>query len=320
MKKNTLFKSFLIVTALAFTAASCSSDDSSGTNENLIEVATANGLTTFITAVDHAGLTATLTGSSEYTVFAPTNTAFNDFLLANGYASISAVPQETLKQIVLNHVLGGDLSTGNMNTGYKKTLAKGPASDNALSLFINTASGVKLNGVSTITTANIGASNGRLHIVDKVVPMPTVVTHLQANPEFSSLAAGFAFDPDSQFIATLSGTGSQYPFTVFAPTNDAFTAFLNELDYDGFADFPAADLETILSYHILAESNSPFASLTDGQTISTLAAQNFTITNTGGGKKITDTNARVSNFAATRDIQATNGIIHAIDKALLPDL
>lgn len=318
--KTTLFKNFLIVTALAFTAASCSSDDSSGTNENLIEVATANGLTTFITAVDLAGLNATLTGSSEYTVFAPTNAAFSDFLLLNGYASINAVPEETLKQIVLNHVISGDLSTTNMNTGYKKTLAKGSASDNALSLFINTDSGVKLNGTSTITTSNIEASNGRLHIVDKVIPMPTVVTHLQANPEFSSLAAAFAFDSDSQFIATLSGTGSQYPFTVFAPTNDAFTSFLNELDYDGFADFPAADLETILAYHILGESNLTFSALTDGQTISTLAAQNFTITSTGGGKKITDTNARVSNFTEVRDIQATNGIIHAIDKVLLPDL
>lgn len=320
MKKITMFKSLLIATLVSVSAVSCGDDDSSGTNENLIEVATEKGLTTFVAAVELAGLESTLTGSNDYTIFAPTNAAFSEFLTANGYASIDAVPEEVLEQLLLNHVLGTELSTTNMTTGYKKTLAVGAASTTALSMFINTASGVKLNGESTITTPNIDASNGRLHIVDKVIPMPTVITHLRANPEFSMLAAGLAFDGSSQFISTLSGNGGQSPFTVFAPNNTAFNAFLTELDYDGFADFPAADLEEILAYHVLGESNLAFSSIVDGQTITTLSGQNFTVSNTGGGKKITDVNARVSNFTTLRDIQATNGIIHEIDKALLPNL
>lgn len=147
------------------------------------------------------------------------------FLDANGFESLDNVPVATLTQVLLNHVVSGtNLSTG-LTTGYVKTLAKGSASStNTLIMFINTASGVRLNGVSSVTTADIIANNGVIHVVDAVIGLPTIVTHATANPNFSTLATLLT---QQQLVETLNGTTSS-PFTVFAPLNSAFdTATLN---------------------------------------------------------------------------------------------
>ncbi|NUY82423.1 fasciclin domain-containing protein [Flavobacterium sp. MAH-1] len=323
MRKSMLFKSLFLTLFASVALTSCGSDDGGGSSyENLATTANGNGLTTFVTAAQIAGVDNLLTGSGDYTVLAPTNGAFDQFLIENGYANINAVPVALLKEIVLNHILNSDVQLDELVTGYRRTLAHGPASESsAISLYVKTDPGIKLNGVSAITTANVRASNGRIHIVDKVIPLPTIVTHLQANADLSSLLAALSFDADSQFIATLSGTGNQYPFTLFAPNNNGMNTLLNDLDVNNYGDIPADDLEELLSYHLLGGQNKFYTQLTDG-TYLTLSGQNFTIQNTGGGKKITDVQDRTANFTgtATRDIQAWNGIIHVIDKGLLPGL
>jgi uncharacterized surface protein with fasciclin (FAS1) repeats len=91
-------------------------------------------------------------------------------------------------------------------------------------MFVNTAGGkVMLNGVATVTTADIIASNGVVHVVDKVIGLPTIVTHALSNFTLVGALTG-AGQPD--FVTILSGTG---PFTVFVPTNAAFTALNTEL-------------------------------------------------------------------------------------------
>jgi uncharacterized surface protein with fasciclin (FAS1) repeats len=86
-------------------------------------------------------------------------------------------------------------------------------------MFVNTAGGkVMLNGVATVTTADIIASNGVVHVVDKVIGLPTIVTHALANPNFTSLVGALTGAGQPDFVTILSGTG---PFTVFVPTNAA---------------------------------------------------------------------------------------------------
>lgn len=323
MKRLKSLKFFAVALVAAMGISSCGSDDGGGSNyENLALTANANGLTTFIAAADAAGpdVSALLTGNSDYTVFAPTNAAFDQWLGANGYPSVSAVPQALLRDLMLNHFLSGSISSLDMVTKYTRTLAKSAAAPtSALNLYMAVSSAeVKLNGVSKITTFDIRSSNGRIHIIDKVIPLPTIVTHLEANPELSGLRAALATYPNSGFIGTLSGT-AQSPFTVFAPTNAAMTALLNEFDADTYADIPEADLAEILSYHVIGQQNYFNSQLLDG-TYPTLAGQSFTITNTGGGKKITDAQGNQATVTTVRDVQATNGIIHVVDKALLPNL
>ena len=224
-----LFKTtaYTFIICLSIFATSCSNDDNNDTpvvDNTITGIASKTAdFSILVQALTKAELATTLQGTGPFTVFAPTNAAFTAFLATGGYASVNDVPKAALTQILLNHVVSGAVKSTDLTTTYIKTLAKGTASStNNLSMFVNTASGkVKLNGVATVTTADIIASNGVIHVVDKVIGLPTIVTHATANPNFTSLVGALTGAGQPDFITILSGTG---PFTVFAPTNDAFTA------------------------------------------------------------------------------------------------
>lgn len=320
MKRN--FKKLglvLMLSALTITV-SCS-DDSSSESNTIASIASKNAeFSTLVTALNKTGLTATLNGSGNFTVFAPTNQAFSTFLSANGFSSLDDVPVAVLKEILLNHVVNDELFSNELTTGYVKSLGKGSASStNTLSLFINTTSGVKINGVSNVTAADIDASNGVIHKVDAVIGLPTIVTHAVANPNFTSLVAALtrSDQADQNFVGILSGTASS-PFTVFAPTNTAFSSLLTEFGWSSLGDVPETVLEKTLKYHVVAGSNVLSTQLTNNMSVGTFLGQNFTITTTGGAK-ITDANNRTSNIIAT-DVQCANGVIHVIDKVIVPSL
>ena len=199
-----------------------------------------------------------------------------------------------------------------------KTLAKGSASvTNTLSMYVDITSSVKLNGVANVTIADVIASNGVIHVVDAVIGLPTIVTHALANKNFSSLVSALTGAGQPDFVTILSGTG---PFTVFAPTNTAFTALNTELAPGGIAGVSAANLTKVLQYHVVSPANVLAATLTEGQMVTPILtpAQKFTIQLTGG-TKIKDANNRLSNIIIT-DVQCTNGVIHAVDRVLLPVL
>ncbi|MFB3387431.1 fasciclin domain-containing protein [Flavobacterium sp. LAR06] len=323
--KTIKIKLIALLALIAFVSISCNNDDddSSQQPQTIVSIAKANpNLTSLVAALEKADLATTLNTSGYYTVFAPTNTAFSVFLTANGYANLNAVPVPALKEILLNHVLITKVKSTEITTGYVKTLSKRSASSsNTISMYLEKGSGVdinggKTNGGATVTTADVEASNGIIHIVDGVIRLPTIVNHAVANKNFTTLVAALTFNPSSGFAGILSGTASS-PFTVFAPTNAAFTSFLTETGFSGLAAIPANVLETTLKYHVVAGANVQSTALTNGQVVSTFAGQNFTIGLTGGAK-ITDASDRVSNIVAT-DVQCANGIIHVIDKVLLPN-
>lgn len=297
---------------------SCSNDDEDNTpivtDNSITGIASrTDNLSVLVQALTKADLAVTLKSNGPFTVFAPTNAAFNTFLSANGFANLDAVPVATLKEILLNHVVSGSIQSSALTTGYVKTLGKGSASStNTLSMFVNTSSGVRLNGVSSVTTANILASNGVIHIVDAVIGLPNVVTHATANPNFSSLVGALTGAGQPDFVGILSGTG---PFTVFAPTNTAFTNLNTELAPGGIAGVSTANLTKVLQYHVVSPANVLSNTLTNNQSVTTILGQNFTVNLSPA--RITDVNARVSNITAV-DVQCSNGVIHVLDKVLLP--
>lgn len=315
-----LFKSktvaIIAFAILAFSTVGCNDTTETPVDNTITGIALKNpDFSILVQALTKAELAGTLQGSGPFTVFAPTNAAFTAFLATTPYATINDVPKATLTEILLNHVVSGAVKSTDLTTSYIKTLAKGTASStNALSMFVNTAGGmVKLIGVATVTTANINASNGVLHIVDKVIGLPTVVTHATANTNFSSLVGALTGAGQPNFVSILSGVG---PFTVFAPTNDAFTALNTELAPGGIAGVSTANLTKVLQYHVVS-GNILAASLTEGQIVPTLQTpQTFTIQLTGGAK-IKDVNNRISTIVAT-DVQCANGVIHVLNKVLLP--
>jgi uncharacterized surface protein with fasciclin (FAS1) repeats len=101
---------------------------------------------------------------------------------------------------------------------------------------------------------------------------------------------------------------------VFAPTNDAFVSLLEELDLASLGDVPTETLTSTLNTHVVAKANVQSTGLSDGMIIKTLGG---TLTaNVTGGATLTDSKDRVSNIIAV-DVQASNGVIHAIDKVVL---
>lgn len=323
MKIMQKLKTIILFAIIANFTLSCTDEVSTAPSPDYtitgLAVATPT-LSILVQALTKANLSSTLQGTGPFTVFAPTNAAFTAFLQVNGFANLDAVPVATLKEILLNHVVSGAVQSTALTTGYIKTLGKGAASStNTLSMFVNTMGGVRLNGVSSVTTPNIIASNGVIHIVDAVIGLPTIVTHATANTAaFSTLVSLLSRTGQPNFVTELSGTG---PFTVFAPTNTAFTNLNTELAPGGTASVSPANITKVLQYHVVS-GNILAASLTNNQVVGTMATlgttttfQNFTVNLTP--PRITDVRARVSNITVT-DVQCANGVIHVLERVLLP--
>ena len=318
--KNLLKLKVVAIMLFAIGFVSCDNNDDPMPVDNTITglaVKNAN-LKILVQALTRADLATTLKGAGPFTVFAPTDAAFTAFLKTTPYATVNDVPKDVLTQILLNHVVSGSVKSSALTTSYIKTLAKGSASaTNNLSMYVDITSGVKLNGVATVTTADVMASNGVIHVVDAVIGLPTIVTHALANKNFTSLVGALTGSGQPDFVSVLSGAG---PFTVFAPTNAAFTALNTELAPGGIASVSAANLTKVLQYHVVSGANVLAATLTEGQMVTPILtpAQKFTISLVGGAK-IKDASNRTSSIIIT-DVQCSNGVIHAIDKVLLPVL
>tara|TARA_B110000483_G_C18122801_1_gene514374 strand:+ start:535 stop:1362 length:828 start_codon:yes stop_codon:yes gene_type:complete len=259
-----------------------------------------------------------LDGEGPFTVFAPNNAAFTTFLSENNFSALADIPTDVLTQVLLNHVVSGNAVSSSLETGYSvNSLSTATPNGNNMSLFINTTNGVVINGVSTVITADVSVDNGTIHAVNAVIGLPTVVTFAAADPNFSILVTALTrSDLTFDFVGTLStanGTAPA-PFTVFAPTNDAFVDLLAELNVASLDDIDEPILKGTLEMHAVAGANVLAAGLSDGMTIGTLGG-NITA-NITNGATLTDANNRVSTIIAT-DVQASNGVIHAIDKVLL---
>ena len=249
--------------------------------------------------------------SGEYTVFAPDNDAFATFL--NG-AALEDVDIDVLTQTLLNHVIGAKVESTGLSNGYVSTLATESTTSNPISLQVNIDNGVVLNNTVNVIQADIAADNGIIHEVDAVIAVPSVVD-LAVQGDFSILVAALTrADLTVDFVGTLSGTG---PFTVFAPTDQAFVDLLDSNpNWNELADIPVATLEAVLSYHVVAGANVLSSTLTDGQVVTTFQGSDITI-NTDGGATITDANGNTVDIVAT-DVQGSNGIVHVINGLILP--
>ena len=261
----------------------------------------------------------TLSGGN-FTVLAPTNDAFAAFLSANGFASLDEVPTDVLSNILLNHVITGSVMSTDLasaGSGYTTTNATNMDGDN-LSLYFTTSSGVEFNGQSSVVLADVPASNGIVHVVDAVIGLPTVVTFATSNPAFETLVAALTRDDlGEDFVSILSTTDEPSPFTVFAPTNDAFASLLSELGVDSLGDIDAATLELTLATHVVVEANVRSGDLTNGMSITTIG-DGLTVS-LDAGPQLIDLNDRIANIIAV-DVQAYNGVVHVIDKVVLPQL
>lgn len=353
--KNQIIK-LMFAVALTFTAFSCSDDDKVEITKlpTVLEIAQADNanFSVLIKALQVTGLTATVSGPGSYTVFAPTNTAFaaegiNEAslqLLADNPtlpANVTAIAG--IRNILRNHILGvGTKSNDLLASRYVKTFATGPGTT-TLSMFVNQVgadvliNGGVTNGGTKVTKADIDASNGIVHVVENVIKLPKILNHAIANPDLSTLvtvvtSTSGTFGNQAAIATALGGNG---PLTVFAPLNSAFTTATTGSGFLTGANLTGPNVTKVLQYHVSSTGNLTSSSATSwtpsttitNATITTLAqnsvpaAQTFLITQ--GTVKITElpaqTGVPASNIKFV-NIQATNGVIHTIDRVLQPVL
>lgn len=318
--KNLINLFLLLITPMLL--ISCNDDDNvqPQSDPTITELAQDNSnLSILVDALVRAGLDDDLANTNgDFTVFAPTNDAFMNLLDELGVASLEDIPVPVLEKVLLNHVIGESKMSTELMTGYETVLATESSSGNNINLYVNTSSGVMLNGESMVTTADVEASNGVIHIVNDVINLPTIVTFAVADPTFDILQAAVtrpAFE--GAYVDVLGGTDSS-PFTVFAPTNDAFVDLLAELELNELSDIDDATLGSVLEYHVVAGANVLAGDLQDGMMVTTFQGGQFEI-DLDSGAQIIDFNDRVTDIVVT-DVQTDNGVIHVINQVLLPDL
>jgi transforming growth factor-beta-induced protein len=313
MKKKMFLPRLILIAIVAVLLSACYEDDAAAP--------IANDPTTFeiiSESPDHAILEDLLLSfgldedlnSGLFTVFAPTDAAF-------GNIDTSSLTDSEVKNILLNHVVQGAAESSSLFSTYLNTLAVESLSgaENNLSLYVNVGTDITLNGQSVVTGPDNLASNGVVHIVNEVITIPNVTTFATADPTFGILVEALTLDGQPDFVATLSSFEAPAPFTVFAPTNDAFVTALTELGVESLTDIAPSVLTSVLNTHVIANANITSAELESG-TVETLG-ETFELDVENA--TITDQNGRTISIILT-DVQAGNGVIHVVRSVILPDL
>lgn len=303
----------LALTLAAWLAACGDSSDESPPppQQNVVQLAQATpDLSILVEAVVAADLAGTLSGAGPFTVFAPTNAAFSALLTELGVTKAQLLSDKPLLTAVLQyHVLGARVAKSQVQLGKAiSPLAGGIFKIDQVGADLVVTDG--RNRTAKITATDVSASNGVVHLLDKVI-LPAdkdVVATAQANPALSILVEAVVA---ANLAGTLSGAG---PYTVFAPTDTAFAALLTELGLTKaqlLAD--TALLTKVLTYHVIP-ARALKADIVPGNQPATVEGETFSIS---ASLVITDKRGRTANIAAT-DVLTKNGVIHVIDKVILP--
>ncbi|MFL2940630.1 MAG: fasciclin domain-containing protein, partial [Candidatus Poseidoniales archaeon] len=278
--------------------------------------------TSLVAAIAKANLTETLKGEGPFTVFAPSDAAFEDAGI-----NLDDFDAETLANILTYHVVSGKVMSTDLSNGMIATALNGGTL--AFSIF---EGNVSVNGAKVIL-ADVPVSNGVIHVIDKVmippageicydmethtvdvsktaetcekswIPSVDIPTTAAATTVHSSLVAALV---KANLVDTLKGEG---PFTVFAPTDEAFAAAgINLDDYD--TDEKITALAGILTYHVVS-GKVMSTDLTDGMEATALSGDilKFAV---GDAVLVNDATVIIA------DVPVSNGVIHVIDKVLMP--
>lgn len=256
-----------------------------------------------------------------FTVFAPTNAAFEAVLTEMGTNLDAALLNnaEMLTEVLRYHVLEDQIASADVTDGAIVETLQGDL------MTFSVADGVVMvNGVATVTTADVEANNGVVHIIDTVLTPPSVALanarteQLAALQEGSIVSLAVADEQFSILVDVIVLTNSTalldqgFPFTVFAPTNDAFEALFDALGVSQAEAYLNTDLlKTVLRYHVLEDAVMA-GDIEDGMEAESLQGGILTFSVDGDVVMVNDATV------VAADIEATNGVVHVIDTVLVP--
>lgn len=291
-----------LVLALSIVASVLLSSAVSAQQKTIVETAVAAGnFTTLVTAVKAADLVDTLNGHTKFTVFAPTDEAFAKLDSATIESLLQPENKAQLTQVLTYHVLPGNVAARDAYDLNSATTVNGQR------LPLNFRGDSLKVGDSTIEVTDIQCSNGVIHVIDTVLlpKLDSIPATAKASGTFNTLLAAVEA---AGLAEVLSGPG---PFTVFAPTDEAF------------ADLPAGTVETllkpenkqklidILKYHVVAGRVYGNDAVKAGSA-KTLLGRSIDVSFSAAGIGIND--AKV----VAKNIDSSNGLVHAIDAVLIP--
>ncbi len=263
---------------------------------DLVTSAQFYGYNTLAAAVIEANLVDALKAIGPFTVFAPTDEAF----AAAGITADNVNMVENLGDILLYHVISGNITSGDLTTGEFEMLSGKFASIDA--------SALKIDDAGIISPFDVNATNGTIHTIDAVIlPAKNIVEAAVATPDLSILVSLLLKYP-AVVDALSDETGT---FTVFAPTNAAFAELLGVIGQTSADDIPADVLLSVLQYHVLA-SEVYASNLADGLTSTTLNGEDIMVA--ADGNSFTISGAAIN----TADVMTSNGVVHIMDNVLVP--
>lgn len=299
-------------------------DADAGVPGTLVDVAAANAdFSILVAAVTKAGLAPALADTTKsYTVFAPTNAAFAQLLTALGITNgLDGLTAEQLAPILRYHVLPAKVESGAATTAATAN-AKVDSLGGKVQLSLS-GSTITLDGTASVTAADIQASNGVIHVIDRVI-LPSIADIATTTPALSSLVAALALadtaTPSPGLVAALDDDGAA-KVTVFAPANDAFAALVGALQgtddgattgISALTSFTPGQVAPVLRYHLLG-----------AQVLSEAVPASGTIDGVGGKLEVARSGGDVTVDGADvviADILASNGVVHVINQVLLPSI
>lgn len=267
--------------------------------DDIVDTAIADGrFTTLVTAVQAAGLEATLRGPGPFTVFAPTDDAFAQLPAGTIPSLLADIP--TLSDILLYHVVSGEVYAEGVVTLSSATTVNGQP------VVVSVQDGnVFINDAQVVIT-DVQASNGVIHVIDSVIlpPAQNIAEVLQADGRFSTLLT--AVDA-ADLVETLSDGG---PFTLFAPTDRAFLRLPAGTVQALLGDIP--QLTDILLYHVV-EGRVFSGDVVGLSEAASVQGESIQIA-VSGSTVLLDGDSTVIEV----DTLASNGVIHVIDRVILP--
>ncbi|MFC5626593.1 fasciclin domain-containing protein [Algoriphagus winogradskyi] len=295
-----------------FSSCDDDDDDQMPTSQNVVEVVVADDNFSILeTAVVTAGLDDDLSATGPFTIFAPTDAAFGDFITENNISAADLLGNSDLANILSYHVVSGNITSANVTAGPVTAL-----NGEIFYVSVDPNGGVWINGNTMITAVDKMASNGVIHTLDYVITPPTksiaeiaVETSTASSPEFTQLVAALS---RAGLVDAVSG-GSNDNLTVFAPTDAAFENLYDALGVSGVDEIDVDLLTDVLLYHVVP-ARAFSQDLRDGASLPTLLEGNNLSVDLAG-LSINESGL----IPSMLNIHATNGVIHVIDQVIVPE-
>lgn len=305
MKKR--FALLMAVALMVFSVTAYADD------HDIVDIASDNpDFSILVAALSEAGLVEALKGDGPFTVFAPTDAAFAQLLADLNIEAADLLGHPDLSKVLLYHVVSGKVMSTDLSDGMM------PATLNGNTIDIGVDGGVTVNQANVIT-ADIEAANGVIHVIDSVIIPPDFMLEepemMEEKPDIVDIAlSDDSFSmlvmllQEADLVGALQGDG---PFTVFAPTNDAFIELVTALGITPEELMAQPALADVLLYHVIS-GKIMSTDLSDGLAAPTLNGDTIEFDLSSGVKAD-------QAMVISADIDASNGVVHVIDSVLIPE-